>query len=189
MSHSPSPTAPTDLNRVAATVALEKLTRNHQWRRRDTDAGSKSTKEKEKDSRKKIGLHFSVWHDTLSPFFSVPAIPPSFDKTAATSTKKTVRSMYQEAYIWAEAMIKQIETARFRGEVTTFTDAEFDALIANLGWRGLLERINPELRDSVEDLLPSPESTQSRDAPNNSEANLTPRNNYEGQDDDDDLFT
>jgi hypothetical protein len=58
--------------------------------------------------------------------------------------------MYQEAYQWSQDMINEIEETRARGDVSTFTDAEFDSLIATLGWEALLRRVDPDLQSTVD---------------------------------------
>jgi hypothetical protein len=142
------------------TALFEKLEANSHWTQRDSAVLSSGTVQsatkREKTSQKRLKLHFNVWYKNLKNYFPVPPIPQTLRGRTEYQGPRSVSSMYHEAAAWAEAMIRVIEATRARGNVSTFTDAEFDLLVAYLGWEGLLRRVDPDLRASINPAPPPP---------------------------------
>jgi hypothetical protein len=140
------------LNPEARKRALFKsLEANNNWNRdhKNSEIKKPNAIKKEKANQKRLELHFNVWYQNLCQYFSVPPIPNSFRPRTEFTGARSIATMYNEAHVWAEAMIREIEETRARGDVSTFTDAEFDSLIATLGWEALLRRVDPDLRSSI----------------------------------------
>jgi hypothetical protein len=148
-------------------------------------------------SMKKLRLHWSVWKKNFEKYFPVPETPPSFKKPGLRHAPSSVRTMYDEARGWAGQMIEEIERTRDQGSVTYFTDAEFDTLIANLGWAGLVQRVEPEFRHLLDTsnhgssapAVPSTSGSSSAAAvPSTSGSSLLSRIERRPVDDEDDLY-
>jgi len=133
-------------------LLFARLSANSNWVRRTCEDGDDAkdavTQSKRiRSSQNRLDLHFRVWYKNLDKYFNVPPVPPTLRNGSKES--RTLSSMYQEAYQWSQDMIDEIEETRARGDVSTFTDVEFDSLIATLGWEALLRRVDPDLQATI----------------------------------------